>query len=79
MSTLLIKQQVPVPSFIKRFNRGALCALLIQLHFEKVHFEKASTPWQLLAASLKARFRPQEEMAPQMQIEKWQSNSLRDT
>lgn len=67
-----------MPSFIKRCNRGALWALLVQLNFEKVHFEKASTPW-FLAASLKARFRPQEEMASQMQIEKWQRNNLRDT
>lgn len=37
-----------------------------------------STAW-LLETSLKPRFRPQEETTSQVQIEKWQSNSLRDT
>lgn len=35
LSTLAIKQQVPVPSFSKRFNRGAQLALSIQLCFEE--------------------------------------------
>lgn len=59
----------PAPSSIKRFNRGALLASFIQLHFEE------AAPW-LLEVSQKSRFRPQEEMASQVQIGKWHSNIL---